>query len=78
MLLAARCARFFREAGWALEALVWSGRGRVHDQLLAYVRGALAPARWSDASAAADSRGLWGDVLARETALLPPDSADED
>ena len=41
-------------------------------------RDTLAPARWSDASAAADSRGLWGDVLAREAALLPPDSADDD
>ena len=80
--LVARCARFFREAGWALEALVWSGCAVWStDQLLAEVsRGswALAPARWSDASAAADSRGLWGDVLAREAALLPPDSADED
>ena len=65
--LVARCARFFREAGWALEALVWSGCAVWStDQLLAEVsRGswALAPARWSDASAAADSRGLWGDVL---------------
>ena len=80
--LVARCARAFREAGWALEALVWSGCAVWStDQLLAEVsRGswALSPARWSDASAAADSRGLWGDVLARETALLPPDSADED
>lgn len=80
--LVARCARFFREAGWALEALVWSGCAVWStDQLLAEVsRGswALAPAQWSDASAAADSRGLWGDVVAREAALLPPDSADED
>ena len=80
--LVARCARFFREAGWALEALVWSGCAVWStDQLLAEVsRGswALAPAQWSDASAAADSRNLWGDVLAREAALLPPDSADED
>ena len=80
--LVARCARFFREAGWALEALVWSGCAVWStDQLLAEVsRGswALAPAQWSDASAAADSRNLWGDVLAREAAVLPPDSADED
>ena len=80
--LVARCARFFREAGWALEALVWSGCAVWStDQLLAEVsRGswALSPSKWSDASAAADSRGLWGDVVAREAALLPPDSADED
>ena len=80
--LVARCARFFREAGWALEALVWSGCAVWStDQLLAEVsRGswALSPSKWSDASAAADSRGLWGDVVAREAALLPPESADED
>ena len=80
--LVARCARFFREAGWALEALVWSGCAVWStDQLLAEVsRGswALSPSKWSDASAAADSRGLWGDVVAREAALLPPDSADGD
>ena len=62
--------------------MVWSGCAVWStDQLLAEVsRGswALSPSKWSDASAVADSRNLWGDVVAREATLLPPDSADED
>lgn len=78
--LVARCARIFREAGWALEALVWSGCAVWStEQLLAEVsRGswALSPAQWPDASATAESRRLWGEIVVRDSALLPPESAD--